>query len=84
MGDARRGFAMADAAMANDATPAPRGRRAGLRRLLVALAVLVVALGIVAPLFVDPLDTRAPAARAGVLDLGALGSLERPVALHGK
>jgi adenylate cyclase len=54
------------------------------RRLMLALLVLAVLVSIVAPLFSDPLDSHAPAARAGVLDLAGRGTLDRPIALRGQ
>ena len=67
--------------------PLLTGRRTQLsaaRRLLLAIAVLAVLVGIVAPLFSDPLDSHAPPARAGVIDLSRQGTLDRPIALRGQ
>ena len=62
-------------------------RRAPLsaaRRLWLAVLALVMMSAIIAPLFADPLDWRAPVARAGIVDYAGWGALDRPVSLRGQ
>ena len=77
---------MADTATHIGAAAAP-ARRAPLsagRRLLLAVLALIMMSAIIAPLFADPLDWRAPAARDGTVDFANWGALDRPVALRGQ
>jgi adenylate cyclase len=74
--------------MGEDAAPARKaswlGGASQRRRLAVALLALFGMLAMVAPYFKDTLDTRAPRATHGVLDLSRHGPLSRPIDLSGQ
>lgn len=56
-----------------------RGPRTARSRLLLAVVALGVMLALVAPMFENPIDTRAPLAQAGVLDLSDRPDRGRPI-----
>ena len=61
-----------------------RGPRTARSRLLVAVLALGVMLALVAPMFENPIDTRAPLAQAGVLDLSQHPDRGRPLQIEGQ
>src|SRR5687767_3948976 len=61
-----------------------RGPRTARARLAVAVLALSVMLALVAPMFENPIDTRAPLAQAGVLDLSEHPDRGRPLQIQGQ
>ena len=61
-----------------------RGPRTSGQRLAVAIVALALMIALVIPLFEEPVDKRAPAARAGVVDYSAYGRPDRPVQIAGQ
>ena len=61
-----------------------RGPRTARSRLLLAVVALTVMLALVAPMFENPIDTRAPLARDGVLDLSGYPDRDRPIQIEGQ
>ena len=61
-----------------------KGPRTSGQRLAVAIVALALMIVLVIPLFEEPVDHRAPAARAGVVDYSAYGRPDRPVQVAGQ
>jgi PAS domain S-box-containing protein len=59
------------------------GAPSPVRRLLFALAALVLLCGVCAPFFADLVDRDAPHARNGIVDYGKAGPLDAPAGLAG-
>ena len=61
-----------------------KGPRTSRQRLAVAIVALALMIVLVIPLFEEPVDLRAPVARAGVVDYSAYGRPDRPVHVAGQ
>lgn len=61
-----------------------RGPRTAAQRLVVGMVALVAMILLVTPLFEDPIDSRAPLAKAGVVDYASYRQIDRPVSISGE
>jgi len=61
-----------------------KGPRTSGQRLAVGMIALAAMILLVVPLFSDPIDSRAPLAKAGVVDYSAYRQIDRPVEISGQ